>query len=72
MGEDYNWQQGGKHSVYFYIYGDCIIWGGYTAKVIKYFIDIIKKTLNLCFHGTINIIILLKTIKNLMIRFLIV
>ncbi len=40
-GEDYNWQQG-KHSVYFYIYGDCIIWG-YTAKVIKYFIDIIKK-----------------------------
>lgn len=39
-GEDYNWQQG-KHSVYFYRYDDYIIWG-FTAKVIKNFMDIIK------------------------------
>mgnify|MGYP001944448808 FL=1 len=39
-GEDYDWQQG-KHSVYFYRYGDYVIWG-YTAKVIKHFMDIIK------------------------------
>ena len=39
-GKDYNWHKG-KNPVYFYIYEDYIIWG-YTAKVIKYFIDIIK------------------------------
>ena len=39
-GEDYKWNKG-KHSVYFYKYNDYIIWG-YTAKVVKQFIDIIK------------------------------
>ena len=39
-GENYNWQKG-KHSVYFYRYNDYIIWG-YTAKMTKHFIDIIK------------------------------
>ena len=39
-GEDYNWQIG-KYPVYFYRYDDYIIWG-YTAKMTKHFIDIIK------------------------------
>lgn len=39
-GKNYNWQKG-KHSVYFYRYNDYIIWG-YTAKMTKHFIDIIK------------------------------
>ncbi len=39
-GENYNWQKG-KHSVYFYRYKDYVIWG-YTAKMTKHFIDIVK------------------------------
>ncbi len=40
-GENYSWQKG-KYPVYFYRYNDYIIWGGYTAKMTKHFIDIIK------------------------------
>lgn len=40
-GKDYKWRMG-KHSVYFYNYEDYIIWG-YTARMTKNFIDIIKK-----------------------------
>jgi len=40
-GKDYNWRTG-KESVYFYIYKDYVIWG-YTAKMTKRFIDIIKE-----------------------------
>lgn len=39
-GRDYNWRQG-KHTVMFYHYGEYIIWG-YTAKMTKRFVDIIK------------------------------
>ncbi|MCF6464597.1 NUDIX hydrolase [Clostridium sp. Cult2] len=39
-GENYNWRFD-KHSVYFYNYKNYIIWG-YTAKVTKHFVDIIK------------------------------
>lgn len=39
-GDKYNWNSG-RESVYFYKYKDYIIWG-YTAKVTKKFIDIIK------------------------------
>lgn len=39
-GKDYNWRIG-KHSVYFYRYNDYVIWG-YTARMTKHFIDIIK------------------------------
>lgn len=40
-GKDYNWRID-KYSVYFYNYRDYIIWG-YTAKMTKSFIDIIKR-----------------------------
>ena len=39
-GKDYNWSDGSR-SVQFYHYKDYIIWG-YTAKMTKQFIDIIK------------------------------
>lgn len=39
-GKNYNWRFD-KHSVYFYNYNDYIIWG-YTAKMTKHFIDLIK------------------------------
>lgn len=39
-GENYSWQRG-KYPVYFYRYNDYIIWG-YTAKMTKHFIDVIK------------------------------
>ncbi|NLY65930.1 MAG: CoA pyrophosphatase [Tissierellia bacterium] len=39
-GKNYKWRIG-KHSVYFYKYKDYIIWG-YTARITKHFIDIIK------------------------------
>lgn len=39
-GQNYNWQKI-KDSVYFYIYEDYVIWG-YTAKMTKHFVDIIK------------------------------
>lgn len=39
-GKDYSWRDG-KKSVQFYHYKDYIIWG-YTAKMTKQFIDIIK------------------------------
>lgn len=39
-GRDYNWGRG-KHTVHFYQYEDYIIWG-YTAKVVKHLMDIIK------------------------------
>lgn len=39
-GEKYKWKFG-KYSVYFYNYNDYIIWG-YTAKLTKHFIDLIK------------------------------
>lgn len=39
-GENYNWNMG-RESVYFYKYNDYVIWG-YTAKVTKHFIDILK------------------------------
>ncbi|NLJ77910.1 MAG: CoA pyrophosphatase [Tissierellia bacterium] len=39
-GREYNWQRG-RYPVYFYVYEDRIIWG-HTAKITKYFIDIIK------------------------------
>lgn len=39
-GENYDWQKG-KHPVYFYRYEDYVIWG-YTAKMTKHFVDIIK------------------------------
>ncbi len=39
-GRDYNWRRG-KHSVMFYYYKDYIIWG-FTARMTKQFIDIIK------------------------------
>ena len=39
-GKGYGWQRG-KYPVYFYEYEDYIIWG-YTAKITKYFIDIIR------------------------------
>lgn len=39
-GKDYNWRRG-KHSVYFYEYKDYIIWG-YTAKMIRHLVEIIK------------------------------
>jgi len=40
-GKNYNWRAG-KEIVYFYVYKDYIIWG-YTAKMTKVFIDIIKE-----------------------------
>lgn len=40
-GKDYNWRID-KYSVYLYNYRDYIIWG-YTAKMTKSFIDIIKR-----------------------------
>lgn len=40
-GKKYKWRMG-KYSVYFYRYKGHIIWG-YTAKITKNFIDIIKK-----------------------------
>ncbi len=40
-GKSYDWRTG-KESVYFYIYKDYIIWG-YTAKMTKVFIDIIRQ-----------------------------
>lgn len=40
-GKNYRWRMG-KHSVYFYNYKDYVIWG-YTAKITKNFIDIIRK-----------------------------
>lgn len=39
-GKYYNWRAG-KETVYFYIYKDYIIWG-YTAKMTKVFVDIIR------------------------------
>ena len=39
-GENYNWKFN-KYSVYFYNYNDYVIWG-YTAKMTKSFIDLIK------------------------------
>lgn len=39
-GKNYNWRKG-KHTVMFYHYKDYIIWG-FTAKMTKRFIDIIK------------------------------
>lgn len=39
-GRDYNWRKG-KHTVMFYHYQDYIIWG-FTAKMTKELIDIIK------------------------------
>lgn len=39
-GKNYNWRFD-KHSVYFYNYNDYVIWG-YTAKMTKHFIDLIK------------------------------
>lgn len=39
-GKNYNWGFD-KHSVYFYNYNDYIIWG-YTAKMTKHFIDLIR------------------------------
>ena len=39
-GENYKWGKG-KHTVHFYHYEDYIIWG-YTAKVVKNLIEIIK------------------------------
>ncbi|WP_313233666.1 NUDIX hydrolase [Tissierella praeacuta] len=39
-GKKYNWRRG-KHSVMFYYYKDYIIWG-FTARMTKNFIDIIK------------------------------
>lgn len=39
-GQNYNWRKG-KHTVMFYHYNDYIIWG-FTAKMTKKFIDIIK------------------------------
>ena len=39
-GKDYNWKKG-KHTVMFYHYEDYIIWG-FTAKMTKKLIDIIK------------------------------
>ena len=43
-GRDYNFSNG-RHSVYFYHYEDYIIWG-YTAKMTKQLIDIIKVPMN--------------------------
>ncbi len=40
-GKSYKWRMG-KHSVYFYRYEDYVIWG-YTARMTKSFIDIIKE-----------------------------
>jgi 8-oxo-dGTP pyrophosphatase MutT (NUDIX family) len=40
-GKDYNFSRG-KMAQYFYKYGDYVIWG-FTAMVVKSFIDIIKK-----------------------------
>lgn len=39
-GRNYNWRKG-KHTVMFYHYKDYIVWG-FTAKMTKRFIDIIK------------------------------
>lgn len=39
-GEDYKWRMA-KDTVYFYLYGDYIIWG-FTAKMTKGFIDVLK------------------------------
>lgn len=39
-GKKYNFNKG-KHSVHFYRYNDYVIWG-YTAKMTKHFIDLIK------------------------------
>lgn len=39
-GKNYNWSVG-KHTVMFYHYNDYIIWG-FTAKMTKHFIDVIK------------------------------
>lgn len=44
-GRDYSWRDG-KRSVQFYHYGDYIIWG-YTAKMTKQFIDILKGPMKL-------------------------
>ena len=44
-GRDYNWRSG-KHSVMFYHYKDYVIWG-FTARMTKNFIDIIKGPNNL-------------------------
>lgn len=44
-GKDYNWRDGNR-SVQFYHYKDYTIWG-YTAKMTKQFIDIIKGPMNL-------------------------
>ena len=40
-GKNYKWRMG-KHTVHFYRYKDYIIWG-YTARITKNFIDIIKE-----------------------------
>lgn len=40
-GKGYKWRMG-KHSVYFYKYKDYVIWG-YTARMTKSFVDMIKK-----------------------------
>ena len=39
-GEDYNWKSG-KYPVYFYTYGEHIIWG-ITARIIKNLVDLLK------------------------------
>lgn len=44
-GRDYSWRDG-KRSVQFYYYKDYIIWG-YTAKMTRQFIDIIKGPMDL-------------------------
>lgn len=40
-GKEYNWYKG-KQAVYFYVYGDYVIWG-MTARFIKNFVSIIKE-----------------------------
>ncbi|NMR88606.1 CoA pyrophosphatase, partial [Vibrio parahaemolyticus] len=40
-GRDYNFREG-KHAVLFYQYGEYIIWG-FTARMTKQFIDIMKE-----------------------------
>lgn len=39
-GKNYNWREG-RHTIMFYYYKDYIIWG-FTAKMTKRFVDIIK------------------------------
>jgi 8-oxo-dGTP pyrophosphatase MutT (NUDIX family) len=41
QGSNYPWRRG-KYPVYFYVYNDRIIWG-ITARILKNFIDILKK-----------------------------